>query len=193
MKPSGDLFLLSSLDKEEREKAVEYTKKTIQTAHDLDCSAVVLHLGKVEMNSYYKQFCHYHDSNRIDSQEVDAFLARLRDEKHQKRQRFLDAVCFSLDRLNREAEKQNVCLGIENRYYFNEIPDYDEIGIILRLFDGGKIFYWHDVGHGHVQAVTKQAPVRQICQQIVVELIHDNLLGLLSFGDVTRHAIGAYE
>ncbi|MBW1678779.1 MAG: sugar phosphate isomerase/epimerase [Deltaproteobacteria bacterium] len=151
LKPSGDLFPLSSLDKEEREKAVKFTVKTIQTSHDLECSSVVLHLGKVGMDSYYKEFCHYFDSDLIESPEMDLFLARVKDERQSKRQRFLDAVFFSLEKLNREAEKQNICLGVENRYYFHEIPNCEEIGMILRKFAGSKIFYWHDVGHGHVQ------------------------------------------
>ena len=60
----------------------------------------------------------------------------------------LDAVLFSLDKLNREAEKRKAYfLGVENRYYLHEIPDFDEIGMVLREFEGGKLRYWHDVGH----------------------------------------------
>ena len=33
----------------------------------------------------------------------------------------------------------------------NEIPDFEEFGIIFKKFAGGKIFFWHDVGHGYVQ------------------------------------------
>lgn len=150
-KPSGDLFLLSSLDHEEREKAITFTIKTIQTAHDLECSAVVLHLGRVEMESGYKQFCRYFDTHQINSPEMDLFLFQMRKERTSKRQRFLDAVLFSLEKLNQEAEKQGVSLGVENRYYFHEIPDFEEFGIIFKKFAGGKIFFWHDVGHGYVQ------------------------------------------
>jgi sugar phosphate isomerase/epimerase len=64
-------LLLSSLDHEEREKAITFTIKTIQTAHDLECAAVVLHLGRVEMESGYKQFCRYCDTLQINSPEMD--------------------------------------------------------------------------------------------------------------------------
>jgi sugar phosphate isomerase/epimerase len=150
-KPSGDLFLLSSLDREEREKAISYAIKTIQAAHDLECSAVVLHLGRVDMESGFKQFCRYYDANRIDSPEMALFLSGMRKERTSKRQPYLDAVLSSLEKLNREAEKLGVSLGVENRYYFHEIPDFEEFGIIFKKFDSGKIFFWHDAGHGYVQ------------------------------------------
>ena len=150
-KPSGDLFLLSSPEREEREKAIQFTIKTIRTAHDLECSAVVLHLGKVEMDPGYKQFCLYFDSHRINSIEMDVFLSQLREERNAKKQRFVDAVLFSLEKLNQEAGKRDVSLGVENRYYFNEIPNFEEFEVIFQRFAGGNIFYWHDVGHGHVQ------------------------------------------
>ena len=82
---------------------------------------------------------------------MDLFLSQMRKERTSKRQRFLDAVLFSLEKLNQEAEKQGVSLGVENRYYFHEIPDFEEFGIIFKKFAGGKIFFWHDVGHGYVQ------------------------------------------
>ena len=52
-----------------------------------------------------------------------------------------------LDRLNREAVRRGLLLGVENRFHPHEIPVRDEIGTILREFAGGAVRYWHDVGH----------------------------------------------
>ena len=42
-KGGGDLFLLSSQDDEERQRAIRYTTKTIEHAAEMDAAAVVLH------------------------------------------------------------------------------------------------------------------------------------------------------
>ena len=48
---SGNLFLLSSTDSDERSNAVKHTIQTIEHAHELEAIAVVLHLGTVDMPS----------------------------------------------------------------------------------------------------------------------------------------------
>jgi hypothetical protein len=58
----------------------------------------------------------------------------------------LDAILFSVEKLLKRAEQLRVALGIENRHYFQEIPDKDEVRIIVGHFRGGPIGYWHDTG-----------------------------------------------
>ena len=150
-KGSGDLFLLSSTDRDERSAAVKYSTRTIEHASELEARAVVLHLGHVDMPNPVESFRELHLSGEMDQSEGLAFISeqrRIRENAHRKN---LDAVLFSLEKLNREAEQKGVSLGIENRYHFHEIPDFEEIGTILREFEGGSIRYWHDVGHAAVQ------------------------------------------
>jgi len=148
---SGDLFLLSSLENEERNKAVEKTIRTIESAQNLGASAVVLHLGKVDMSPEYDRLHELFHHQRLGSPEGRRFLQTKLRERKEKQRPYLEAVLRSLDRLNREAEKRDVLLGVENRYHYHEIPDFEEIGQILGRFCGGSVGYWHDVGHAHVQ------------------------------------------
>jgi sugar phosphate isomerase/epimerase len=148
---SGDLFLLSSTDKDERSMAVKYTFRTIEHASDLEGKAVILHLGHVDMSNPVERFRELHRGGKIDQSEGQAFLKEQRQIRQSKNQKNLDAVLFSLEKLGREAEHKGVFLGIENRYHFHEIPNFEEIGIILREFEGGTVRYWHDVGHAAVQ------------------------------------------
>lgn len=146
---SGNIFFLSSVDRAERQKAIDYTLRTVQYAHELEAPVVVLHLGHVDLPGSIDRFRELNRNNLLLEQEGHRFV------KEQQEQRKLhdgpnfEAVLFSLDRLNREAERLGVLLGIENRFYFQEIPNFEEIGKILETFKGGRIRYWHDVGHAH--------------------------------------------
>jgi sugar phosphate isomerase/epimerase len=150
-KASGDLFLLSSPDEDERSNAVAYSIKTIEHAHDLGARAVVLHLGKVDMPDLTEAFFGLHRNGLLGEGEGLGFVEEQRAIRQARKKRNLDAVLVSLEVLNREAVNRGVLLGIENRFHFHEVPDFEEIGHILREFKGGNIRYWHDVGHARVQ------------------------------------------
>jgi sugar phosphate isomerase/epimerase len=146
---SGDRFLLSSPEAGERELAIRMTMRTIECAEDLGAAAVVLHLGKVGMEGEYKGLNDLFNHQRLGSPEGRRFIEGKLRERKEMREPYLESIFFSLDRLNREAEKRGVLLGVENRYHYHEIPDFEEIGLILKRFSGGSIGYWHDIGHTH--------------------------------------------
>jgi len=125
--------------------------KTIEHAGDLEARAVILHLGHVDMPNPTEKLRELYQSGKMDLSEGLALVNEQRRIRKAIRRKNLDAVLFSLEKLNREAEQKGVLLGIENRYHFHEIPDFGEIGTILSEFEGGNISYWHDVGHARVQ------------------------------------------
>ncbi len=174
----ADHFLLSSLDPEERALAVKYAVGSIQEAHEVEARAVVFHLGKVDMEDPTPRLVGFYESGKgMETEEIRAFVEGQRRTRREKRQKNLDAVLFSLDRLNKEAEKYGVLLGVENRYHFHEIPDPEEIGLILDLFRGGSLRYWHDIGHASVLetlGVLKQKELLRKYQHEMIGIhIHD--------------------
>lgn len=172
-KASGDLFLLSSLDNYERSLAVQYTLKTMEYASDLEVLPVVLHLGRVDMPNPIDVLRDYYKKEAIDQEEGRAFLKEQGLLRADKSQKYLDAVLFSLDRLNREAENKGITLCIENRYHFHEIPNFQEIGIILNEFRGGRLRYWHDMGHAAAQEALG------ICKQKeLLDAYSENMFGI---------------
>ncbi|MFH0844350.1 MAG: sugar phosphate isomerase/epimerase [Pseudomonadota bacterium] len=178
-KGSGDLFLLSSTDQEERLKAVQYTIRTMDHAHELGVGAVILHLGRVEMP---------YQRASISSPDFVKDLRPIREARHGEH---LHAVLRSLEGLNREAEWRGLFLGIENRYHFNEIPDFEELRIILDRFKGGNVGYWHDVGHAAAQEKMGIIPQRRLLEEYGERLIGIHLHDIRGLSDHLAPGKGA--
>ncbi|MGE5307630.1 MAG: sugar phosphate isomerase/epimerase family protein [Deltaproteobacteria bacterium] len=145
-----DFFSMSSMDSEQRALAVEYGRRSIDTAARLNARAVVLHCGRVEMEDMFRDLVNLYHREGTQSpffQQARSALVRTREEKAQV---YLDNTLRSLGELNRHAEKRGIYLGVETRYYYSEIPSCQEVRRILDAFKGGRIRYWHDVGHAQV-------------------------------------------
>lgn len=143
-----DAYLLSSLDDDERKKAIEYTKKTIAIAADLKIPAVVIHLGEVPTHiKTHELFSLY---IRRDTRFFRSLRDELAMERKQNVRKHLNKSMESLEELNDLAVKADVKIGLETRYYYEDIPNLEEFEVIFKHFKGGNIFYWHDTGHGQL-------------------------------------------
>ncbi|MFA5100482.1 MAG: TIM barrel protein, partial [Candidatus Omnitrophota bacterium] len=145
-----DCYSMSSPDEDERRRAVALTRVTIDTAVRLNASAVVLHCGRVEVPDRTVDLIAMFNNGLSASPRFAAVRGDIIRERDRVRQRFLDNTLRSLDDLNAYAARQKVKLGVENRYYFREIPFFDEVGIILDRFRDSAIHYWHDTGHARL-------------------------------------------
>jgi sugar phosphate isomerase/epimerase len=145
-----DAFLLSSTDKEQRELAVKYTIKTIELADSVESRIVVCHLGYVDVNDPTKELLDLYDKDMKESDKFESLLENSKNLRESKSHSHLDALLFSLDKLNRRAESLNIFIGIENRLEFRQMPNLDEIGIILNEFRGANIGYWHNVEYAQI-------------------------------------------
>jgi len=148
----ANAFLFSDLDRGRREEAVRHGLATIGTAARLGARAVVLHLGRVEVED--EALARYRRT--VAGGDADPALVRptvgaLRSSRDRRAAPHLDAVLRSLDRLNEAALGHGLLLGVENRYNPHEIPDLEETGRILREFRGGAVRFWLDVGHALFQ------------------------------------------
>ena len=147
----ADVFHFSSEDMEERSLAVKYAVKTIQIASELGARAVVLHLGMVQMDTVMEELFGLYDAGKVGSDEYKRRLDEFKILRDRKKGKTLDMMLLSMDEIQKAAEKYDVDVGIENRYYFRECPNFEEMGVIFDEFGNGRIGYWHDVGHAKVQ------------------------------------------
>lgn len=163
-KGSGDFFLLSSPDDEERRNAIRFTIRSIEHAAEVGAKAVVLHCGRVDMNHEIQVLYQYVNSHQLDSEEAQTFIHHKLDERDSRKPQHMDSLLCSLDRLVSVADKQGVLLGLENRYHYHELPGLDDFKVIFNQFKGAPIGYWHDTGHAHANETLGVIPKGSLLQ-----------------------------
>jgi len=145
-----DYYSLASLGEEERFLAVKYAKRSIDTASRLGAKAVVLHCGRVEIPDYTRQLINLYNQGMNNSAEFMELKEKMSRARALEAAKFLSQALISIEELNTYAKAKDVLLGIETRFYHREIPDIDEIGIILDKFKNSQVYYWHDTGHAQL-------------------------------------------
>jgi len=146
-----DCFSLASINTEERKKAVGLTKKTILSARKFKAKAVVLHTGRVEIPDRTKQLIKILSHKNKTQLSKFASLKELAvKEREANKTKFLDSIFLSIKELADFAFNEGVLLGIENRIYIREIPNFQEIKIFTDNFNKKGVGYWHDTGHAYV-------------------------------------------
>lgn len=148
---SHDVLPLSNPDEEERRWAVRQTMRTVETARSLGASAVVLHMGKVLIRPISPKLMALLENGENQSGRYHKLKAKLRKKREAGKGLYLEQAAKSLRDLAPQAEELGIRLGIENRYYPEEIPALNEIGQLIKWTDSPAVGYWHDLGHAAVK------------------------------------------
>lgn len=148
--PNCDLNL-ASLDDAHRAEALAYAKRSILLASELGASAVVLHLGHVELASDALSLDtevrrRFNESGVVDPPLVADALAQ----RTEIAEPFLASARESLRELATTAAPLGIVLGVESRINLLEIPLASELPYLLEGLDPDLAGYWHDVGHAEV-------------------------------------------
>ncbi|MDP3143606.1 MAG: sugar phosphate isomerase/epimerase [Candidatus Omnitrophota bacterium] len=143
-----DCYSMTALDNKEREKAIFFSRRSIDTAARLGAKAVVFHTGKVGIQDKTRILIRLYNEGKKDSKEYATIMQLMIKERKAEAVGNLEKLMESLAVLAKYAEDKGVLLGIENRYYFREIPSLDEFEVIFDKFKN--VYYWHDVGHAQL-------------------------------------------
>jgi len=170
-------YQFSSLDEGERKIAIELTKKTINYVTELNAQAVIIHAGEVEIElnegELFSQFArmvrftpplraragftprpelgtkaHHPEENR--KEKIDwNYLDKVKKEREEKKKIYLENSLKAVEEIVNYAGKKGIKVGLENRFFYHEIPNFEEIGLFLKNFGSG-LGYWHDTGHAGI-------------------------------------------
>jgi sugar phosphate isomerase/epimerase len=140
---------VSALDKEERALAIEAVTASISLAERIGAQVVILHPGDVPVNpELEKELRSLYNQGRRWSPRYDEVKAELVEQRARHAERHLDATRRSLERLASIADSAGVRIGLENRFFYGEIPLPDELDLLLREF-AGPLGFWFDAGHAY--------------------------------------------
>jgi sugar phosphate isomerase/epimerase len=168
-----DYYPMSSTNEEVRLACLKQTQLTIDTARQLNASAVVLHSGRVMIPDRTKKLMELYIKGFKESPEFKSLRESIFKERADCQSSFFENTLKSLDTLNHYAQKQAIALGIENRIYYREIPNLEETGVILEKFKNSQIYYWHDIGHAQVMENLGFSKQRDY-----LDLFSDRMLGI---------------
>ena len=147
----NDIILLSSLDNDERKEAIRKTVQTMELAMEMEIPTVILRLGKVDTYDRSNLMKELYEYGEREFEAFSKMVTEATEWRKRKESKHHDAVLRSLDELNECALKMDICIAIENPPYYFQIPNFDEVGILLEKFYGSPMRYWHNVGHAVYQ------------------------------------------
>ena len=145
-----DYFSLASPNEDERKNAVLYTKETIATAKKVSSRAVVLHSGRVDIEDKTRSLINLYNAGQKNSPAYKEMFENFLEERKKECPAYRVQILKSLSTLADYAQKQGIILGIENRFYYREIPNIEEFGMIFEKLKNKPVFFWLDVGHNFI-------------------------------------------
>ena len=147
----GPWDYLASLDEGKRKQAVSQVRNTITLAQKFQAPVVVLHIGKVAIDpSLEKRLRDLYNGGQKYTQEYEDTKQRLAEARTKMQAQNLAAAARSLEEISQYAQAVGIRLGLENRCYYYEVPNLEEMGALLTSSDAATVFYWHDTGHAQV-------------------------------------------
>jgi len=139
---------VSSLNEECRREGVKAIQRSIDLAHELGASTIVVHAGTTLMDERLeKQLRTLVKAGKQESQEYQEIQALMIRTRAEMSSMGLEAVKKSLLELLHYASPYGIRIALENRFHYREFPSPDELGILLDLAEPEKLGFNFDVGH----------------------------------------------
>jgi sugar phosphate isomerase/epimerase len=167
-----NLYQFSAERERERELALRYTIKTIETAARLKAPLVVLHLGSIEMKNHTDKLLEMVERGERNTPKYERLCADVDEKREARKGPFFDRTKEFLKRVLPEAESRGIKLGAENRQALEELPFESDFHFLFRELNSPSLVYWHDTGHAQIKE-----NLGFIVHQMHLESLRDHLFG----------------
>jgi HAD superfamily hydrolase (TIGR01549 family) len=171
-------WLISSTVEECRVQGVESIQRSIDLACKLKARVIVIHAGVVhpdrELENRLRSLYEAGQNENKEYQEIKQALIRNRlvfAPDH------LEAARKSLSDLLDYAAGSGICLGVENRFHYYEIPSPDELEEFLMQTDPQRLGFIYDVGHSQALSslgfYTHDEWLKRFSRRMIAVHLHD--------------------
>lgn len=168
-----DAYEFTSSRKEERDRALNLTRQSIQSATRFGASRVVLHMGSVSMRNMTSRLEAMALQGGLYSRAYSELKLKFVQQREKLSALYLDRARAALRELLPVAEAARVALAIETRSHFEQVPNEREmLGLMEEFKECPWIGAWHDFGH-----VQRQANLGLLDHEQLLQAISPKLLG----------------
>lgn len=205
-----ELYLLASLDEDERAMASILIGRTLDFASEMGARAVVLHAGRVFLRSLFGEISTRTLADVWDGEGGAAgpaykrALGKALKRRSARVAKYFDGFCLSLETLLPKFEKAGVALCLENLPSVEAFPDAREMLLLAERFNTPALGYWHDMGHGQVREYFGLGRNQEVARDLLgitrgihihdaAPLLNDHLApgsGMIDFGAFAFYGAG---
>ena len=173
-------LFISSTDEDKRREAVDMLRTTLRTAAELDARAVIVHAGRLDIDPGLEEALRrLYKAGLAGSPAFKEAKERLDAARRARVPINLEIARRSLHELLPDLDRLGLCLGVEVRVHYYQIPSRPEEAIyLLNEADPALIGYWHDTGHA--EALERLGFVPHVAW---LEELHSRLVGV-HFSDI---------
>lgn len=205
MIPLSDLtrqdIQISSLNEENRIKAVDIVKRTIDLAVRLGSRSVVVHPGGIVGDrSRDRELRKLWEAGLKDTAEYDALKTETIADRAKKAPPHLEQVLKSLMEILAFAVDTKIAIAVENRYRYYDIPIIDEMQLLLDVSDADWYGFQYDCGHAQALGALGYSEheewLKRYGKRIIGTHLHD-VIGITDhqvpgIGDIDFSMIASY-
>ncbi len=143
-----DVYQFTSPRPGERQRALDLTLRSLETAARCGAETLVIHLGSVRMRSGSARLESMARAGKLFSRTFCRAKLKMVRRRERLGARRMDQVRELLSKIADRAAEVGVSIGIESRSHYEQMPDERELMTLMEDFaDHPRIGYWHDFGH----------------------------------------------